>query len=85
MNRIQTLISVICFAASASALAQNTPDSSSPATQRGTPMGQAAQAGSTGANSEGAPTLMGQREKGMSPDGASRPDANPKATGKIKQ
>ncbi|SAK84110.1 hypothetical protein AWB77_04364 [Caballeronia fortuita] len=85
MNRIQTLISVVCFAASASAVAQNTSNSSSPATQRGTPTGKAAQAASTGASGAGAPTLMQQREKGMSPDGASGQGADPKATGKIKQ
>ncbi|SAK70148.1 hypothetical protein AWB82_04184 [Caballeronia glebae] len=83
MNSIRTLLSVVLFAASAGAIAQNTSNAPSPATQRGTPTGQAAQPAPTGGSS--APTLMQQREKGMSPDGASGPDANAKATGKIKQ
>ena len=85
MNRISALLSVLLVAASTSAFAQTTQKAPSPTTQNGVTKNQGADSASSGASTPGAPTLMQEREKGMSPDGASGTDANGKATGKIKQ
>jgi hypothetical protein len=85
MKRISALLSVLLVAASTSAFAQTTQNAPSPTTQSGGTKDQTAGSASSGASTSGGPTLMQQREKGMSPDGASGADANGKATGKIKQ
>ncbi|SAK75195.1 hypothetical protein AWB76_04868 [Caballeronia temeraria] len=85
MNRIPTLLSVFLVAMSASATAQNSQTPSSPATQQGAPAtGHAAKETPPGSSSAGSPTLMQEREKGMSPDAASGTGASGK-TGKMKQ
>lgn len=85
MTRISALLSVLLVAASTSAFAQTMQKAPSPTTQNGATANQAADSASSGASTSGGPTLMQQREKGMSPDGASGADANGKTTGKIKQ
>ncbi|SAL55278.1 hypothetical protein AWB73_06028 [Caballeronia turbans] len=85
MNRISALLSVLLVATGTSAFAQTTQKAPSPTTQNGAATNQAADSASSGASTPGGPTLMQQREKGMSPDGASGTDGNGKATGKIKQ
>ncbi|WP_250502548.1 hypothetical protein [Caballeronia sp. AZ7_KS35] len=85
MNRISALLSVLLVAASTNVFAQTTQKAPSPTPQNGATKNQAADSASSGASAPGGPTLMQQREKGMSPDGASGADANGKASGKIKQ
>jgi hypothetical protein len=84
MNRILALSSVLLVMTSMSAQAQSTQKAASPTPQHGT-TNQAADSASSGASSSGGPSLMQQRQKGMSPEGASGADANGKATGKMKQ
>jgi hypothetical protein len=79
MKHIPILLGALVLAASTSAFAQNdakTPPSPQPGAQAGK--------ANAGANSAGGGTLMQQREKGMSPEGASDAAAG-KATGKMKQ
>ncbi len=85
MKCISALVCVLLVAASTSAFAQTTQNAPSPTTQSGGTKNQTAGSPSTGASTSGSPTLMQQREKGMSPDTASGGDANGKTTGKIKQ
>ncbi|SAL88065.1 hypothetical protein AWB74_08389 [Caballeronia arvi] len=85
MKRISVLVSFLLVAATPSAFAQTMQKTPSPTTQNGATTNQAANSASSGASTPGGPTLMQQREKGMSPDAASGADANGKATGKIKQ
>ncbi|WP_250481251.1 hypothetical protein [Caballeronia sp. GAOx1] len=85
MNRILALLSVLLVAASTNAFAQTTQKAPSSATQNDAMRNHVADSASSGASAPGGPTLMREREKGMSPDGASGTDATGKATGKIKQ
>ncbi|WP_250528626.1 hypothetical protein [Caballeronia sp. ATUFL_F1_KS4A] len=85
MNRISFLLSVLVITASTSAVAQTTQKAPSPTTQSGATKDPTADTASSGASNSDGPTLMQQREKGMSPDGASGTDASGKATGKMKQ
>jgi hypothetical protein len=85
MDRTPTLLVVLLMATSAGAFAQNTQIAPSSGTQRGAAAGQAANSASSGTSSSSGATLMQQREKGMSPDGASGTKSSGKATGKIKQ
>lgn len=86
MKRIPILLGVLVLAASTSAFPQN--DAKTPPTAaRGTGTGQAGKSdpSAAGANSAGGGTLMQQREKGMSPEGASDAAGGKAATGKMKQ
>ncbi len=83
MIRISLLFSALLVAASTSATAQ-TP--SPPTTQHGAPVaGQMSKGASTGASGASRPTLMHERKKGMSAEGASGTGTNGNSTGKIKQ
>lgn len=86
MNRIPLLFSALLVAASTSATAQTR---SSPTTQQGAPvageMSKGASTGASGSSGASSPTLMQEREKGMSPEGASGTGTKGKSTGKIKQ
>jgi hypothetical protein len=85
MDRILALTSILLVMTSMSAQAQSTQKAASPTPQHGTATNQAADSASSGASTSGGPTLMQQRQKGMSPEGASGADATGKATGKMKQ
>jgi hypothetical protein len=86
MKRIPILLSALVLAASTSAFAQNNAKAPpTPAQGAGIGQGGKSDPSAAGANSAGGGTLMQQREKGMSPEGASDAAGGKAATGKMKQ
>ena len=86
MKRIPILLSALVLTASTSAFAQNNAKAP-PTLAQGAGIGQASKSdpSASGANNASGATLMQQREKGMSPEGASDAAGGKAATGKMKQ
>ena len=87
MKRIPILLSALVLTASTSAFAQNNAKAP-PTPAQGAGIGQASQERSLGLGRKQRKwrgTLMQQREKGMSPEGASDAAGGKAATGKMKQ
>jgi hypothetical protein len=87
MKPIPILISALVLAASTGAFAQNNAKAP-PTPAQGAGIGQAvknAPSAASANSASGGGTLMQQREKGMSPEGASDAAGGKGATGKMKQ